>query len=514
MKKIILLLLSVSLLFSSCASILNSRYQKVAINTKRGDEILINGEEARTKKGRYLLKRDLKPKQITIKSDGAKDQNLVVMQYKKSPLYILSWIPFGILLYPPFYDKGAKSYDYTKEVVIPQQNLSLANRREDSKRIEINKVSVNLDQSDIKYRYFPSYRNYLRKVDRKKAKPVESDEDVELENSVFSLVLNELLKGKGYIDTTRTVLKNSYLDNLLINATVKEYTVHNVANRTYTQFGGMVYVDLVIDWEVLDYYQKPIYSQTTTSQSGQFAILDYEKANNSIEDAIKDAMEVGLIEFMNSKKVNYLLHDRSEIVAEESFDAIYLPKSNSYVRDLPQSIKSSLTIKTKNGHGSGFIISSNGHIITNYHVVADTAGLKVVLNDKSEHDVEIIRVSKIHDLALLKIKAKQLTPFRINSSKEIRIATEIYAVGTPTAEDLSQTISKGIISGIRDIGNNARLIQTDASINSGNSGGAIVSRDGVVLGIVSSKVKGFGIEGVAFGIPAYEIFDKLNVQFK
>lgn len=87
-------------------------------------------------------------------------------------------------------------------------------------------------------------------------------------------------------------------------------------------------------------------------------------------------------------------------------------------------------------------------------------------------------------------------------------------MGTPTAEDLSQTISKGIISGIRKTDGDKKLIQTDASINAGNSGGAIIDKDGLVIGVVSSKLKGFGIEGVAFGIPSYEIFERLKINIK
>src|SRR5690606_32239302 len=107
-------------------------------------------------------------------------------------------------------------------------------------------------------------------------------------------------------------------------------------------------------------------------------------------------------------------------------------------------INASLTIKNKNGHGSGFVITSDGYIITNYHVVSDSDNLKVILNDESEYDVAVIRASKIHDLALVKIEAKGLVPFRVSSSRDIEIAGDIFAVGTPTAEDLSQTISKGI----------------------------------------------------------------------
>jgi S1-C subfamily serine protease len=275
----------------------------------------------------------------------------------------------------------------------------------------------------------------------------------------------------------------------------------------------MVYIDLIINWEILDFYKKTIYSQTTSSTSSEFAILDYDKKDKVIRNAIEDVIENGLIELMKSEKVNFLLNDKTEIENENNMSEFIIPKSTSYVSSLSQSINSAVTIKTKDGFGSGFIISNDGYIITNYHVVSNSSDLKVILNDKTEYKAEIIQKTKIYDLALLKIDAINLIPFNISPSKEVQIASEIYAVGTPSAEDLSQTVSKGIISGIRNI-NDSKLIQTDASINSGNSGGPLINKNGEVIGVVSAKLKGFGVEGVAFGIPAYEIFDKLKIIIK
>jgi S1-C subfamily serine protease len=516
MKKVQVLVFFITalLLLNSCASILNSRYQKITINKENEkDEILINDEVAETKKGKYLFRRDLSPKQITIRSEGFRDQNMVIMAHKKSPLFILSWIPFGLLIYPPFMDNGEKAWNYDSTPLTYSKKPILEAKSADSKEIRINKVSVELEQDSIKSRYFPSYKTYLRKEEKIDVKGLDSGEEINIKNTIFTNVLNKLLKDKGYIDTTNNALKNSYLDNLLINATVNSYAVHHIANRYYSRFGGMVYIDLSVDWEVLDYYENTIYSHTTTSRSSEFAILDYDKKDVVVNKAIKDAMEGGLTEFIKSEKVNHLLYDKSEIEKESTMEEITILKSDSCVSTISQGVKSTLTITSKNGFGSGFIISSDGYIVTNYHVVSNPTDLKVVLNDKSEKEVEVIRVSKIYDLALLKIDAKDLVPYKINPSKDVEIATEIFAVGTPSAQDLSQTISKGIISGIRNTGD-TKLIQTDASINNGNSGGPLINKNSEVIGVVSSKLKGFGIEGVAFGIPAYEILEKLKITIE
>ncbi len=158
MRGLILVLVS-AVMFSSCASILNTRYQKVTINTKKKNEILVDGEKAKKKKGKYLLKRDGKPKQITVKREGFKDENTTLLQYKKSPLHIISWIPFGVLLYPPLYDVGDKAYNYDKEVTVGKKMVpSIPERDAKAKEIKLNRVSVNLNEDNFKYRNFRTYK--------------------------------------------------------------------------------------------------------------------------------------------------------------------------------------------------------------------------------------------------------------------------------------------------------------------------------------------------------------------
>lgn len=501
------LLLMMALLCSSCASILNGRYQKVYIyDRSQGGEILVNGEAPKKKNGKVLLERDREPKEITVKKDGYIDQHITVMQYKKSPLYILSWVPFGVLLYPPFYDNGYKAFNYDKEIIVGENMVSLPARDETSKEIRLNKVSVDIKADKLKYRYFSDYKSFIRYGKSRSASTASDAEDITLERTTFDDMLNTLLKDKGYIDTTRRVLKESYLNNMYVNASIKDHTVHYVNNL----FGGMVYTDIVIEWAALDYYKKPVYTITTTTTSGQFAV-SYGKKDQALQTALKNAIELGLVKFMGSEEVNRLLYDNSQLTLEANFAEYSLPRSRRFVSNFSEAVKSSVTIKNAEGHGSGFVVSGEGHIITNYHVVSDDSKIKVVLNNGKEYDAEVIRVSKIYDLALLKIEERNLLPFRISNSKQLELASDVYALGTPTAEDLYQTISRGIISGIRNMGD-TELIQTDASINSGNSGGAMVDKNGNVIGVVSAKLKGFGIEGVAFGIPAYEIARKLKVS--
>jgi len=193
---------------------------------------------------------------------------------------------------------------------------------------------------------------------------------------------------------------------------------------------------------------------------------------------------------------------------------LVFPKPVKYVSTLDEAIKATATIKTKNGHGSGFIASENGYLITNYHVVADSTKLEVILNDGSIHKAQVLQVNKDIDLAILKIEKTGLMPFMLQDTPSFSLGKEVYVIGTPSAEDLSQTLSKGIISSIRKQADGSKLIQTDASVNSGSSGGPLVDKSGSLLGVVNSKLVGLGVEGISFAIPASMIMPTLKLVYK
>lgn len=528
MKKIINLLL-IPFLFTSCATVLNGKYQLVEIKTNPKTDVLIDGKKPRTKKGKYFVERDSEFKQIELKQEGYKSQYEVIAPLKTSPLYYLSWAPIALMpihIYfayaAPifgFYDTGGKSKNYKKSYTFEHNLISIPKKDSLFKQISLNNVAIDVKSKDFTINYSRNYKEYLREnYDTKNASENDEYNDLKVENTIFSEALNELLNEKGYIDTTKSLFKVNYANNLYLDAKITKCTI-NVAHLKQAIFNasntGITSTTINIEWRLLNYYKEPIYSfSTQQSSSGDFIYQDKKEVINSVTFAIKDAIEFSLFEFMNDKKLIKTLKDSSLETKEEDFEKIIISKRNSSVKKLSEAVKSSVTIKTEIGHGSGFIISSDGYIITNHHVIAGNKQLKVIMNNEKEYEAQLIRSSRTTDLALLKINAQNLVPFELNASKNIELATEIYAVGTPTAEDLSQTISKGIISGVRKTGDHSKLIQTDASINAGNSGGAIVNEDGLVLGIVSSKLSGFGIEGVAFGIPAYEIFDKLKISFE
>ena len=157
--------------------------------------------------------------------------------------------------------------------------------------------------------------------------------------------------------------------------------------------------------------------------------------------------------------------------------------------------------------GSGIIMSEDGYIITNAHVVEDATSLKVMTSDGETYEAQLIGSDTVTDLAVVKIDATGLTAADVGSSEELRVADKVRALGHPGGHELSSSVTIGYVSALnRAIANNTtgytmEYIQTDAAINPGNSGGALINEYGQVVGINSAKISATGYEGLGFAIP-------------
>lgn len=164
-------------------------------------------------------------------------------------------------------------------------------------------------------------------------------------------------------------------------------------------------------------------------------------------------------------------------------------------------------------YGSGIILSKDGYILTNNHVISGSDILKVKLSDDTEksYDAEVIGKDQYSDLAVLKINADNLTPAPIGDSTKLKVGETVVAIGNPLGEQFAGTVTTGIVSALnREVGDSPmKFIQTDAAINPGNSGGALVNLSGEVIGINTQKsyIAGYdeygqqiSTEGIGFAI--------------
>jgi serine protease Do len=159
----------------------------------------------------------------------------------------------------------------------------------------------------------------------------------------------------------------------------------------------------------------------------------------------------------------------------------------------------------ESGEGSGIIITSDGYIVTNNHVIEDADRFEVVTSEGKRYDAKAVGCDVRTDLAVIKIKAKGLKTAEFGNSDKLNVGDQVIAIGNPTGLKLAGSVTQGIISAIGrdiDVGNGPMsLLQTDAAINPGNSGGALVNMRGQVIGINSAKIVQQGFEGIGFSIP-------------
>lgn len=234
----------------------------------------------------------------------------------------------------------------------------------------------------------------------------------------------------------------------------------------------------------------PITTMETTAEESQIASIDIQQTPESVENV---PTEGGL-----------------------SLQEIYEKNIHSVV---------SITCSVSGGtsSGTGVIFSEAGHIVTNAHVVDGAVSISVQLTDDRVFSADVIGSDEISDLAVLYIEAEDLTPAQFGSSSNLRVGDAVVAIGDPLGVKFRGTYTDGIISAInRDVdvdGHTMTLIQTNAALNSGNSGGPLINCYGQVIGINTMKISAFtdsaGVEGIGFAIPSStvkEIVDQLISQ--
>ena len=177
-------------------------------------------------------------------------------------------------------------------------------------------------------------------------------------------------------------------------------------------------------------------------------------------------------------------------------------------------VDSVVSIEVKNsyltGFGTGFIISEEGYIVTNYHVVEGASSIKVTLYDESVYTATLIGYEDSNDLAVIKIEPQgKIESLVYGKSSDLKVGDDVYVIGNPLG-DLTFTLTTGVVSALNRLidtgtGFNINMFQTDAAINSGNSGGPVFDKHGFVVGIASAKYASASIEGLCFCVPIDDV---------
>ena len=186
-----------------------------------------------------------------------------------------------------------------------------------------------------------------------------------------------------------------------------------------------------------------------------------------------------------------------------------------YTRNIDSVVSISCSGYNTASTGTGVILSPDGYIVTNAHVVEGAGSITVLLTDDREFTAQLMGSDEISDLAVLQIQAEDLLPAEFGDSTQLRVGDTVAAIGDPLGVKYRGTYTDGIVSAInRDVamdGRNMTLIQTNAALNSGNSGGPLINCYGQVIGINTMKIGAFtdsaGVEGIGFAIPSATVKD-------
>ena len=189
-----------------------------------------------------------------------------------------------------------------------------------------------------------------------------------------------------------------------------------------------------------------------------------------------------------------------------------------YETNIPAVVSISASTGSGSSTGTGVVLSANGYLVTNYHVIRQALAINVTLTDERELRATLVGEDPVSDLAVLRVDSEDLTPAQFGDSDGVRVGDSVVAIGDPLGVELRGTMTDGIVSAIsRDVqvdGRVMNLIQTNAALNSGNSGGPLINRFGQVIGINTMKIGTFadssGVEGLGFAIPSATVKEIVN----
>lgn len=273
-----------------------------------------------------------------------------------------------------------------------------------------------------------------------------------------------------------------------------------------------------VKWSLFDKKQRKVVFEITTIGIGEGPEHSQKHYDDMYANAAKNLYAEE--DFINVIISGEAPEDYSEELVLD--DAVYvemveLPEELSGAELIQRCIESTVSIvRTDSKGGSGVVISQNGYVLTNLHVVGAEKHIEVIFNNGLKLHATTVRISDEYDVALLKIDMgtgyAAFPMALLDKHKKAAVGDDVIAIGTPLSLELGQSVTRGVISGKREI-DDVRHIQTDMKVNRGNSGGPLINEKGEVIGLMSWKVSGEGVEGLSFAVPIREATKAINLYY-
>jgi serine protease Do len=506
---ILLIAVSFILCTSSCVTMIAGKHTStVEIKTSPSGADVYDKNKVKLGTTPYTVS-EMKEKQmvLTIQKDGYEDSQVELQRHSEPALLFMDAMLFCI---PCIVDLANPANLYSIEA--PEGTLKLRKKlKEYDKSIiaELGKVDITFDKM-----------KEIGKVNgQKKTMSTPNVERITGYPDYYNGSVYEALK-KGYFDLyySESAKRADGLNRpkVSISVTIKDlnFDLRGDGLRTYT--GNC---SIQTEWKIFRYKEnkdetKDAPIATFALETSGFRSKDNEEyiIPSLLGEASKDFMEIDtLYDFLNKLTAEAVVAQKGEVIKIKSgLVKQGTPASKDRFKNAIQSV---VTVTGTKGFGSGVVISPDGYIVTNYHVVQGEKNISVKLSQNIKLSADVVKTNPEYDLALLKLTASELKSLPFANSDEAEIGDEVYAVGTPSDLELGQTITKGIISGKRTL-ENINYIQSDVSISPGNSGGPLLNDKGQVIGITTMKIIGKGIEGIGFSIPSNIVLEMLNITIE
>ena len=262
-----------------------------------------------------------------------------------------------------------------------------------------------------------------------------------------------------------------------------------------------------VEWQVYSRLDRKVVLKLVTEGSD-----DQKKSTkNGADDALSDAFSMAVRNLLAEKQFHDLVVSSGESKMEGRSASVHFknPETSSNVVDkLPDIETSVVTLFAGDEMGSGFVVSDDGYLLSDQHVVGDSRYVRIKFSTGLEVNGEVVSINRARDVALIKCGQQGLKSLPIRQTLP-NAGEEVYAIGTPEQQNLNQTVTRGIVSGFRNM-DGVNYIQSDVAINPGNSGGPLIDKNGNVIGI--AVLKRTDAEGLGFFIPIGEAIHALDIK--
>ncbi len=324
----------------------------------------------------------------------------------------------------------------------------------------------------------------------------------------FNLLMLEELRKVGYnvLGGEEAVFTRdeSSKARLALGGTLQELDCYDVrSSATDAQ------CDIGVAWELYDRHEGRVIYKTLTRNRQRVTVTDQRIERDS------RALLVGALRSLLSRdRFVKAITKSADTNDEHKFTPATFAQCKLPAAKLPSELESVLdaavVVRVGDVTGAGFFISPDGYLLTANHVVEGAQTVKLGLHSGGTVEATVVRRLRSSDVALLRVKAKSPRCLPIATTQSLA-GTELYVIGSPAGEDLAFSTTRGIVSGKREVDGTA-FIQTDASINAGNSGGPFVNANGEVVALASWKVAAKGVEGLGFGVTIAAALQTLEIS--